>query len=201
MIDPAQLHCQRWTKGAMQWRHPDEGGFRAGDYDVVMLPDDTTARAFVELHHYSHSYPAAKHRFAMVEERTGRLVGVAVLGSGAQDKALTRVYPTLAPGQEALELVRFCLLDEVAANAETWFLRRSFGMAAKLGVRGILSFSDPVPRTSLAGELVFPGHIGLICRRKGAIPLGRARGRLLRVLPDGTVWNERTRAKAVSGEK
>ncbi len=184
----------------MQWRHPDDGGFRASDYDVAAIPDDTTARTFVTVHHYSRSYPAAVMRFGMYEERTGRLVGVAVLGHGVQELALTNVFPGLER-QEALELVRFILLDEVPANQETWLLRRVFGMAAAAGVRGVLSFSDPVPRTDLAGKVVFPGHIGLIYRHKGAVPLGRARARLLRLLPDGTVWDDRTRQKVISGEK
>jgi hypothetical protein len=33
----------------------------------------------------------------------------------------------------------------VPANGESWFLARCWEMAARQGVRGVVSFSDPVP--------------------------------------------------------
>jgi hypothetical protein len=46
-------------------------------------------------------------------------------------------------------------------------------MAGQQGVRGVVSFSDPVPRRTAAGDLVFPGHIGTIYQASNAGYLGR----------------------------
>ena len=50
---------QRWRQGGAAYRPPDEP-IRTADYDVVELLDDTAAKAFVQAHHYSRSYPAAR---------------------------------------------------------------------------------------------------------------------------------------------
>jgi hypothetical protein len=41
------------------------------------------------------------------------------------------------------------------------------------GLCGVVSFSDPVPRRTAAGTLVFPGHIGTIYQASNAEYLGR----------------------------
>jgi hypothetical protein len=41
------------------------------------------------------------------------------------------------------------LFDEVPANGETWFLGRCFELLRHENLVGVVSFSDPVPRTSL----------------------------------------------------
>ena len=67
---------QRWTGGRATYR-PAREVIDTRALDVGAIPDDTTARAFVETHHYSGSYPAARFRFGLHER--GVLVGVAVV--------------------------------------------------------------------------------------------------------------------------
>jgi hypothetical protein len=101
----------------------------------------------------------------------------------------------LEPFYESLELGRFVLADRVPANAESWFLGRVFRLAGRDGVRGVVSFSDPVARRDAMGRLVFPGHIGVIYQASNAIYAGRGSARTILVLPDGRVLNERALAK------
>jgi hypothetical protein len=68
-------------------------------------------------------------------------------------------------------------------------------------VRGVVSFSDPVPRRDAAGRLVFPGHVGLIYQASNALYAGRGTPRTLLVLPDGRVLHERALAKARALER
>lgn len=157
------------------------------------------AKRFVEAHHYSGSYPAARLRYGLYSAST--LVGVAVLSVPAQRKVLSLPFPELEPYTESLELGRLVLLDEVPANAESWFLTRAFELAAVAGVRGVVSFSDPMPRRSLDGSIILPGHIGIIYQAKNAIYAGRSTPRTLHILPDGTALNARTLQKIRAGER
>jgi uncharacterized protein (TIGR03435 family) len=50
------------------------------------------------------------------------------------------------------------LLDAVPGNGETWFLARCFEILRNRGVVGVVSFSDPLQRETLGGEIV---HMGL----------------------------------------
>lgn len=187
---------QRWRSGRDSYRPPAET-IRTVDYDVAAIAMDTVARAFVEGHHYSRTYPAARERFGLY--RRGELVGVAVFSHPCNDRVLTNVFPALSP-LEAVELGRFVLLDEVPGNGETWFLARCFELL-RTEYRGVVSFSDPVPRTSLAGTTVFPGHIGTIYQAHNGRYLGRSTSRTLTLMPDGTVFSDRTRQKIRAGER
>src|SRR5207244_562994 len=75
------------------------------------------ARTFVEVNHYSATYPAARLRFGLYDGPF--LVGVAVLGVPMQPRVLTMVFPDLEPYTESLELSRFVLADSVPANGES----------------------------------------------------------------------------------
>jgi len=162
----------RWTHRLHAWRHRSEGGFDRRRYDVAELPDDCTARAFVETHHYSASFPVARLRYGLY--RGPHLEGVAVLGVPARARVLTRPFPDLVPYAESLVLSRFVLLDAVPANAESWMLARVFALARRRGLHGVLSFSDPVPRRRADGTAVMPGHVGLIYQASNAVHLVRA---------------------------
>jgi hypothetical protein len=129
------------------------------------------------------------------------LTGVAVLSVPAQAKVLTSVFPGLEPYRESLELGRFVLAEEVPANGESWFLGQVRRMAGAGDVRGLVSFSDPVPRTSSAGQVIKPGHIGTIYQASNAAYLGRATARTLALLPDGTVFSPRAMQKIRSGDR
>ncbi|MBZ4400389.1 hypothetical protein [Myxococcus sp. AS-1-15] len=186
---------QRWRDRRATYR-PASEPIRASDYEVARLSRDTEARAFVEAHHYSGTYPAARWRFGL--HRRGELVGVAVLSQPVNDKALA-VFPGGA--ESSVELGRFVLLDDVPANGETWFLARAFEVLARDGVAGVLTFADPEARTTSSGALVFPGHIGTIYQAHNAVYRGRATPRTLHLLPDGTVFSARAAQKVRAREQ
>jgi hypothetical protein len=187
---------QRWLFGRSSYRPPNEV-IDTTIHDVCKIPDDTTAKAFVVRHHYAASYPAARWRFGLY--RRGELAGVAVFSHPCNDRVLTNVFPVRAT--DAVELGRLVLLDEVEGNGESWFIARCFEALKRDGVFGILAFSDPIPRTTVAGNVVKPGHIGTIYQATNAAYLGRGNRRTLHLLPDGTVLNHRTAQKMIGGER
>lgn len=187
--------AQRWRERATTYRPAGEV-IQTTAYEVAELESDLLVRAFVEAHHYSGSYPAARFRFGLY--RRGSLEGVAVFSVPCNDKALA-IFPG-AP-IESVELGRFVLLDSVPGNGETWFLARCFEVLRAKGLVGVLSFSDPVPRATAAGERIFRGHVGGIYQAHNATYLGRATARTLRLLPDGRVFSARATQKIRSGER
>lgn len=189
--------CQRWQSGAHSWRPTSEGGFNPRRYTVAAI-DEATARVFVVTHHYSRAYPAASLRVGLFEG--AHLVGVAVLGVPMSRAVLAGPFPTLEPYRQSLELARLVLLDQVPANAESWFVARVFAYAAGEGVRGVVAFSDPLPRI-VAGELLMPGHVGTVYKALNGVYTGRGTARTLTLLPDGRVFSARARAKVTGGER
>jgi hypothetical protein len=183
--------CQRWRERRHTYR-PAEETIRTRDYEVAPIEDDLAAKAFVVRHHYSRSYPAARARFGLY--RRGELEGVAVFSVPPSQAALQAALPLPVPMAERVELGRFVLLDTVAANGESWFLARCFQLARR-DFAAVVSHSDPEPRTSLAGELVFPGHIGTIYKACNATYVGRTPARTWRLLPDGAVLSARALSK------
>ena len=189
--------CQRWNRRQHSWRRPEDGGFDPARYGVAVIPGDSTAKAFVLEHHYSGSYPAAAHRYGLYDLAGGapELAGVAVLSVPASRQVLTGVFPGLEPYTESLELGRFVLTDHVAANGESWFLGHVLRLAAAEGVRGVVSFSDPVPRYDEDGRVTMPGHLGVIYQASNATYTGRGTPRTLTLLRDGTVFSDRAKQK------
>lgn len=185
---------QRWLLREHSFR-PDEA-IRTVDYDVAEIADDTTPKGFVLEHHYSGTFPAARFRFGLY--RHGALQGVAVFGIPVRKEVLK---PLPWGIDLATELSRFVLLDEVPGNGETWFLGHCFRLLRGNGQRGVVSFSDPMPRTRRDGERVFPGHVGRIYQAHNAIYVGRGRARTLRILDDGTVFSDRAATKIISRAK
>ena len=186
---------QRWLQRRDRYR-PDGEVIDPRAYEVTEI-DELTAKRFVLEHHYSASYPAARWRFGL--HRGGQLVGVAVFSHPCRESILTKTFP-IARAREAVELGRFVLLEEVPGNGETWFLARCFDLL-RGQVRGVLSTSDPAPRSTIDGEVVFPGHLGLIYQGHNAAYIGRGKARTLRLLPDGRVFSERSIAKVRSLER
>lgn len=216
---PASTACQRWTLGRHSWRHLSEGGFDARRFTVDEIPE-ATARAFVCRHHYTASYPAARFAWglftddeALVVDGLG-LVGVAVLSVPMRAAVLSNVFTELRPFVESLELGRFVLTDATPANAESWFLTRVWRRAAAAGIRGVVSFADPMPRhrtitdVDETGQLhtrtetILPGHVGAAYQATNAISLGRSTARTLNYVPSaGIVLSERTLSKVRTGEQ
>lgn len=202
MTGAASPWCQRWRHHQQSWRHASEGGFDATRYTVDEL-DERTAKQFLALHHYAGaSYPAALRRYGMTDNADGQLVGVVVLGAPTSSKVLTSAFPTLEPYTESVEASRIALVDQVPSNGETWLLGRVFRLLRSAGVRGVVSFADPLPRRTHDGQLVKAGHIGLIYQASaGAIYTGRGTPRTLTLLPDGTVLNARAAQKVRAQEQ
>lgn len=217
--------CQRWRHGQHSWRHRSEGGFDAARYAVGALAH-APAKAFVLDHHYSGTWCNDRLRYGLFDLTVGQadcppqrwvegaaLVGVAVLGVPAQPRVLTNVFPELAPYYETLELSRLVLLDEVPANAETWALARAFRLAADTGLRGVVSFSDPMPRDRLVRDpgtgdtrlvRVSPGHTGTVYQAGpmgGAVYTGTSTPqRAWRVRATGEILNSRALEKVPAGD-
>lgn len=186
---------QRWRSHRSHYRPAGEV-IITSEYEVAPCARDD-ARAFVVEHHYSGSFPAARRCFGLY--RRGSLAGVAVYSQPMHDAVLTRAFGGAA--RESLELGRFVLLDEVPGNGETWFLARCFAALRSEGFRGVLAYSDPVPRVGADGRVVFRGHVGTIYRAHNGVYTGRGRAQVLRVLPDGTVFSARAASKVRNREQ
>jgi hypothetical protein len=185
-----------------RWRERRERYRPAGEvidtlaHEVAPLAE-AEAKAFVTRHHYSGTYPAARFRFGLY--RGPELVGVAVFSHPCRDDVLTNVFPGQAT--DSVELGRFVLIDSVPGNGETWFLARAFEHLRQEGLRGVVSFSDPVERRSEAGEVITPGHVGTIYQAHNAVYLGRGTARTLRLLPSGLVFSDRAASKIRKQER
>lgn len=185
---------QRWRDRSSSFRSAVEV-INPHRFEVASIADDNTAKRFVERHHYSASYPAARFRFGLFER--GVLVGVAVFSHPCNALALRPLPTTLA----STELGRFVLLDRVPGNGETWFLARAFELLRREGIGGVVSFSDPMPRSRTDGQIVFGGHVGTIYQAHNATYLGRARCDTVRLLPDGRSLPNRAVAKLRQRDK
>lgn len=196
--------AQRWRDRQSTMR-PTAEPFDPSRYGVEPISDDRTARAFVERHHYSGSLPAARLRLGLYASRpffAPELVGVCVFSVPMTQTVIPHYAPTLAPS-EGIELGRLVLLDEVPANAESWFVARCF-RALRLElpeVRLVLSYSDPVRRVAMDGTVVLPGHVGVVYQALNARYVGRARSRWMHVADDGRVVSPRAVSKIRNGEK
>ena len=189
--------CQRWRDGRASYRPAGEV-FDPSRAHVALI-DEADAKAFVCKMHYSGTYPAARCRVGLFVKRAfqaERLAGVAVFSVPMNNAAVPAWFPGLAPG-EGVELGRFVLLDEVEANAETWFQARALRALAELlpDLRAVVSYCDPIARTDVDGKKIFPGHLGTIYRAGNAAALGRSSARTLKLLPNGQVASERALSK------
>lgn len=199
---PPEGYTQRWKERKAYWRstHKD-GDFKPGLYVVQEITGDTVAREFVEKHHYSGTYPVATGRWGLYVEATGELVGVAVLSNPTNVLTLINAFPTLTPYEQSTELGRLVLIDEVGANAESWFVARVFRQAYAAGIRGIVAFSDPMKRLDAAGRVTCQGHCGGVYKALRARYTGRGKRRTLTILPDGHVFSDRAAQKIRAQEK
>jgi len=196
MSTSSTAHCQRWRDRRDSYRPAGEP-IRTSLYEVARITTDTEPREFVERHHYEGSYPAALDRFGLY--RGTELVGVAVLSQPASQAALEAALPF--PGERRAELGRFVLLDDVPANGESWFLAQCFDLARRAGFAAVVAHSDPEARTTTAGDLVFPGHIGTIYQATNAVYVGRTPARTRRMLADGHVFSDRKWSKLRARER
>lgn len=183
---------QRWNAGRDSYR-PEGEVIQTAEYDVAPILDNQVSKAFIQHHHYSGTYPAARFRYGLY--RRGELAGVAVYSHPCSDRVLTKVFPVQDDPTMAVELGRFVLLDHVPGNGETWFLARTFELLRTSGIVGVVSFSDPMPRTTMQGQTVLPGHVGTIYQAHNGVYMGRGDARTLKILPDGRSFNHRAEQK------
>lgn len=188
--------CQRWRDRRESYRPAGET-IATSLFEVSAIPDDTTARAFVEQHHYSGSFPAARRRFGLYT--AGELVGVAVYSQPWAHVVSAAGLPFSAG--DVLELSRFVLLDEVPANGETWFLARTTAELRRESFAAVLSFADDAARTAADGRQTFAGHIGTIYQALSATYRGRGSARTIRILPDGSILSDRAMTKIRKRER
>jgi hypothetical protein len=188
---------QRWRDGNDTYRPPTET-ISTRDYEVAPIEGDAEAKRFVERHHYSGTYPAARFRYGLFHGGV-RLVGVAVFSVGMNPRTITNALPT-EDASAGVVLGRFVLLDSVPGNGETWFLGQCFAALKKHDLCGVVSFSDPMPRWALSGEVAFKGHLGTIYQAHNAWYVGRSTSRTLRLLPDGRTFSARAMSKIRSAD-
>lgn len=215
------LGCQRWGRRSCSWR-PGQEIFDPARYGVEVIPGDADAKAFISEHHYSGSYPAARLRvglYRLMGHERPQLVGVAVFSVPSNAATVPAYLPQCTARSlakldaqglpwpdgvrgEGVELGRLVLLDEVPGNGETWFLARAFEAlrSEKPHVRGVLSYSDPVPRRTSEGAVIMPGHVGTIYQALNGFYAGRGKRKKLRLLPGGVVLEERALSK-IRGEE
>lgn len=196
--------CLRWRAGSTSWRQSGER-IDPSRHGVEVIPE-RVARPFVEAHHYSGSYPAGRLAVGLYRSpRRGAcpstLAGVAVFSIPMQ----AAVIPARLglPAAQGLELGRLVLLDEVEGNGETWFLSRAFAALRQAlpDVRGVVSYSDPLPRRAEDGRVITPGHVGVIYRAHNGRYVGRGAPRALWLDRWGRVVSGRALSKIRSGER
>ncbi len=193
-------HAQRWNLRRASYRPAGEV-IDTSRYSVEVI-DGATAKPYVVKHHYSRSYPAGRCRIGLFRKMpfyASQLVGVAVFSVSAQKRAMPAYFGEVEDG---IELGRFVLADDVEGMGETWFLGRAFRLLRreKPLVEAVLSYSDPIPRTTLDGTIIKPGHLGGIYLAHNAVYFGRSKADRLLVAPDGRVASRRSLSKIRNGE-
>lgn len=202
MVPPAITErCMRWNARRVSYRPAGEP-LVTSRYGVEPL-EEAQAKAFVLANHYSRSYPAARYRVGMFEQRPfnkPRLVGVAVFSVPMTQSVIPKYLGT-SPTAGA-ELGRLVLLDEVPGNGESWALARAFRLVRQaLSLQGIVSFCDPVPRFDVSGTEVKRSHTGVIYRSHNARAAGRTLPRTLLLLPSGLCASDRALSKIRNHEQ
>jgi len=205
MTGPTQLafdFCQRW-RDRRDHRRPAGEPFDPSRF-AVDLVDHAEARRFVEQHHYSGSYVAARVEVGLYHRpphrRRDDLVGVCVFSQPMNQRVITA--RTGQPPAGGVELGRFVLLDEVKANAESWMLARAFRLLKRQrpSLRAVVSYSDPVPRHRADGSTTMPGHVGTIYQAHNGRYVGRSCARRRIYGPNGREVSQRALSKIRRGE-
>jgi len=184
--------AQRWKLGKNYWRVDRDEGFRKEQYTIDEIKDSISKKFIIE-HHYSGSYPIAMERVGLFMGT--KLVGVAVFSIPINNSIIPRY--TGLPTTNGSELGRFVLLDEVPYNAESYFLSHAFKVLQLLRpeINAVVAYSDPMPRTTLLGDIILPGHIGIAYQASNALYMGRASGKTLHLTPSGIALSSRAISK------
>jgi len=197
-----ELHCQRWGHRRASYRPAGEI-FDPRRASVEPI-EEREAKAFVETMHYSGSYPAARFRagvFVKEPFQKARLAGVGVFSVPMNQKVIPAYFQDLAPS-EGVELGRFVLAEDLAANAESWALARMKKLLRQAlpAVRGVVAYSDPIERRDETGDLVKRGHVGTIYKATNAAYRGLSSARTLWLAPNGSSLADRLLSKVRNSE-
>jgi hypothetical protein len=184
--------------GRTRWVRPGRPLFDPDGYDVQPCRE-AVARQLVETHHYSHSWVNALRCYALYHGPFA--VGAVAFSRPMNDATLTNPFSELVLDDEVAELGRVVLLPGAAFNALSWTLSRVFELERRRGLLALVAFSDPVPRKTLSGRAVLPGHRGITYGALLGAYAGRSRRRRLIVLPDATSIPERAFQKVIAYEK
>ena len=197
------LPSQRWDHRRDRYRPAGEV-IDPSRYGVELIGDDTTAREFVERHHYSASYPAARLRVGLYRARAWvlpELVGVAVFSVPASQAVIPKW--THLPPDRGVELGRLVLLDDVPGNGESWFVARAFGLlhSALPEVQAVVSCSDPLVRRTSTGAVICPGHVGIVYQALNGRHVGRTGAASIVLGADGRTISQRALSKLRTGDR
>jgi len=186
---------KRWTERLERWVTPRDV-FRPDGFAVDVLRD-RDAKAFVTREHYSGTYPAARCAIGLFLEKS--LVGVAVFSVPANARVLPHYF---GEDVNAAELGRFVCAPCVGYNGESWFLARAFRALREVKqIVGVLSYADPLERTTADGEIAKRAHWGTIYQASNARYVGRAEPLTLLVTADGRVISPRALSKIRNDER
>lgn len=190
--------------GSQRWRDRREKRVPAGPlidpaaYTVAAI-EEREARPFVVQHHYSGSFPAARLSVGLMRGR--ELAGVAVFSVPMNNLAVPR-WADLDNPNAGAELGRLVLLDDVPGNGESWFMARALReLVREKRLEAVISYSDPVPRVSATGEVVKPGHIGIVYQALSATYRGLSGKRTGYLAPCGRPISGRALSKVRLGER
>ena len=109
---------QRWRVRVPRYRPAGEC-IDTRAYDVVELRHDTDAKAFVQAHHYSGTYPAARFRFGLM--RGAHLVGVAVF-TIVSAGVCTAFTVSVSVGDVTVPLLTEAMLVTDPASRSAWVI-------------------------------------------------------------------------------
>jgi hypothetical protein len=202
LVEQLSLFCQRWSGGRASYRPAGEP-FDPRFVSVEPI-DEREAKAYVLRAHYAGSYPSARFRAGVrIKEpfRPERLGGVGVFSVPMNQRVIPSYFDGFDPNH-GVELGRFVLDEDLAANAESYCLARMFRLlrTALPEVRGLLAYSDPLERRNEQGELVKRGHVGTIYKATNAAFRGRSSPRTLWLSPSGACFSDRLLSKVRLGE-
>jgi hypothetical protein len=195
---------QRWRERRAKFRPAGEV-FDPSGYGVEIIPDDRTAKAFIERHHYAHSSPSMRLRLGLYRSRAffaPELMGVCAFTVPQAQTVIPKYARGVVPN-DGVELGRLVLLDEVAGNAESWFVSRCLRILRSTlkNIRIVVSFSDPVRRVAEDGTVIMPGHIGDVYKALSARYVGPASPKTMHLARDGRTVSERAKSKIRNDEK
>jgi len=197
LVEQLGLFCQRWTRRRVSYR--PAGEIFDPRFVSVQPIEESAAKAFIETHHYSASYPAARFRAGVLVKEPFRkevLAGVGVFSVSMNQRVIPAYFDGFAPG-EGIELGRFVLADSLAANAESYCLARMHRLlkTALPAVRGVLAYCDPIERRDETGQVVKRGHVGTIYKATNATYRGVSSPRTLWLSPGGASLTDRLLSK------